>query len=332
MRRMRQRLAAFIAALILGAPLRAQVSPATSLSYRDLIALYSIGDTSGAWSALTAWPRDRINREISTLLATPHGERQIEAAVMLHSDLGFYAGEIGDRVTAFGQFEYAERLMRSLRTPESSDFRRYWYVAASALFLQLSELAQARRYAEAGRRAFPRHASLWILAGAIDEAQATLPSRWPRSSLRAAESAYRKAIPFDEPAAEAHLRLGRVLHLLNRATEAREELSRALAADPDPRVQYLAHLFGGRIAHDAGEYAEAEREFEAARIVDPDAQTPYIALSDVAEHRGRHSEARAYAERLGRLPRHEDRWWDYNLGAAGQFEPALVWLRRAVRQ
>src|SRR5439155_24896510 len=66
-----------------------------------------------------------------------------------------------------------------------------------------------------------------------------------RSELRQAETFFRRALAANRAMPEAHLRLGRVLSLLERQADAILELREAMASTEEVLLQYYAQLFLG---------------------------------------------------------------------------------------
>lgn len=107
---------------------------------------------------------------------------------------------------------------------------------------------------------------------------------------------FRRVLEQEPRRAEARLRLGRVLYLLDRTDEARPELERALA---DARETdnvfsgYLAALFLGQLHEDADRVAEATDQYETALSIYPDGGTARLALGGSVPSSGGNSRPRS---------------------------------------
>jgi tetratricopeptide (TPR) repeat protein len=93
--------------------------------------------------------------------------------------------------------------------------------------------------------------------------------------------AFRSALTSDPSLIEAHLRLGRLLHLLGQNVEARDHLERALAEGKDehqPFVAYMAALFIGELDEHDGHFSAAIARYREAVAAAPGAHTANVAL------------------------------------------------------
>ena len=152
------------------------------------------------------------------------------------------------------------------------------------------------------------------------------------TTLGQAEAEYRRGLDLDHQAVEARLRLGRVLFLQNRRTQAREELETVLQTSTNVRLLYLAHMFLGGMDDYESDFTHARLEYGAALKLAPGFQTPYIALSFAEQMTGASSKARQTAGAMVDLPRSVDAdpWWEYQSG--GLDADTLLWLRARVQR
>ena len=98
---------------------------------------------------------------------------------------------------------------------------------------------------------------------------------------REAELAFRRALKLDPRLTEAHLRLGRLLQVLNRKKDAQAEFEKIVRATPpatDEFSRYLAPLFLGAIHEDAGRSADAVVAYRQAIAANPQGMSARIAL------------------------------------------------------
>ncbi len=131
---------------------------------------------------------------------------------------------------------------------------------------------------------------------------------------------------------EARLRLGRVLGLLGRHTEAVATLGRALDETTDRTLVYWGSLFLGAEQQSLGRNAEARASFSRARTLWPDAQAPYLALSLLARQSGDRAQAAAELRAVLTLPLGEvsryDPMWDYHASRTSEADILFTELRR----
>jgi tetratricopeptide (TPR) repeat protein len=124
------------------------------------------------------------------------------------------------------------------------------------------------------------------------------------SSITGAIDAYRQAVSQDPKFVEAHINLGRLLHVSGALREARKHYERALRLDPlDPIPAFNL----GVVLEDIGAGDEALRHYRLALRRDPDFADAHYNIALVYERRGcplqalKH--ARRYHELTGSAPR-----------------------------
>jgi len=251
-----------------------------SKRFAALLEQYRHGDASTASDTFAKWKDKDVLAEVPLPLDT--GDPWVRAAyAALHTEAALRNNTfgIGRGVGPFarenwglmGEFETHSRdaalLIKDL-TAFAKDhhdetlltFCRDWYV------MTISYLLRAGRYpARMGLwnivdHDFSEDAQIHLLLGAVAEG-ASRPSKrfscppWngPHGCFSPAQEAiwqYRHAIRADDSLIEAHLRLGRVWHLLGRDRDARPELERALRgaqAAGNSYLTYLAGLFLGEV-------------------------------------------------------------------------------------
>jgi tetratricopeptide (TPR) repeat protein len=155
----------------------------------------------------------------------------------------------------------------------------------------------------------------------------------PEVRKRLEESArrFRAAASYPETAAEASVRLSRVLWRLGRFEESLTALKPAIPENDDRSVNYLAHLFSGRALMSLGRIDDAIRSYETALDVLPNAAAATTALSVSYVLQGHADLGMTWAQRARTQPDVLDPWWRYWEGL-GRFFP--VWLdevRKAAR-
>jgi len=92
---------------------------------------------------------------------------------------------------------------------------------------------------------------------------------------------FRSALNSDPSLIEAHLRLGRLLHLVGQDVEAREHLERAFAESKDenqPFIAYMSALFLGELDEHEAHYSAAVAHYRDAVAMVPGAHTASVAL------------------------------------------------------
>jgi tetratricopeptide (TPR) repeat protein len=233
--------------------------------------------------------------------------------------------------------------------PSRDDWVRQWHLAAAARMRRDSLLATAEPLLQRARELFPKEPGFPFYAGCLHEALASPPIQGVISSAgppRGGRVAARLAGPQWEQAArdfasalvlqpswpEARVRLGRVLGLLGRHTEAAATLRRALDETTDLTLVYWGSLFLGVEQQSLGRDAEARASFSRARTLWPDAQAPYLALSLLARQNGDRAQAAAELRAVLTLPLGEvsryDPMWDYHASRASEPDTLFAELRR----
>jgi len=108
-----------------------------------------------------------------------------------------------------------------------------------------------------------------------------------------AEHFFRQALSLVPDLAEAHLRLGRVLYLVDRPREADAEWQDALRharSHRDTFVAYLASLFLGRLDEDEQHFSTAVDHYREALAIDPAGYTARLSLGRLLVTLGQDSE------------------------------------------
>jgi tetratricopeptide (TPR) repeat protein len=328
-------------------------TPVSFADYRAAVAAYRHGDIDLAAGLLANRPAESIKRAARALLTDEDDWRVAGAMAMLHTELVLRGRSISGPEVSLNMnlgLEIVEspRLARvhgdRAQQQQIAEFQERWYALAASVFLASTDPAGADRFVTRGLGVFKKSARLRMLAGAVDELRAhnlsadlhdrsviaaMRPSR-ARSNLLGAVSSYQAALAENPLLAEARLRLGRTLALLNRVEPAREALQAAAAAG-DPVVTYLAQLFLGALSSYQRDYAAARQAFQAALELRPMCQTPYIALAFAERMSGHDAAVGELFERFGAwqsAPLEADPWWAYQNG--GLDDDSLEWLRERV--
>jgi tetratricopeptide (TPR) repeat protein len=198
-------------------------------------------------------------------------------------------------------WRFARTLLDLLTPPASRDSAvRDWYRASCAALLHNSQLHS--EHFDQALRLLPDDPMLLMFGGALHETlassrvQAFVKTAMPprgvvlrvgtaRTELGRAEPLLRRALTIDPRAAEARVRLGRVLSLQERHADALSELRRFDAAAPQ-LLQYYASLFAGAAAEAMSRADEARLAYERAAALYPRAHAPRLALSQLATSTG----------------------------------------------
>ncbi|MGE5815228.1 MAG: hypothetical protein ACM36C_12125 [Acidobacteriota bacterium] len=256
------------------------------------------------------------------------------------------------RVSAItAHWAYARMLLERIRPDPSNDpFVAGWYRATAAYFELDSELGFASPHLERARKVIPRDPWVLFYSGSLHEALAApryqniersrppdvrITGRSigrPRQELERTAEYYREATDAEPSFAAAHIRLGRVLGLLGRHTEALERLQRGLALTSDTVLRYYGDLFAAAEHESLERRDEAERAYERCAALFPAAQTPLVGLSELARRFGDRTAALDALQRLAALPAarddRSDPWWVYLRQHAWNADRLLEDLRR----
>ncbi len=329
---------------IFGVSASTQPDARSLTAYTNAVRAYQHGDIISASITLARWSSRDLD-QASVALLRSRDWRLAEAAAMLHTEI-MRREIVADPKTAVSHLALAEAFVRALPPPEASLFQPRWYALAGSIFLAEGNPKAARVLIDRGLGLAGRDSKLHVMSGAIQEMLAHLenpecsgPGCDTRSAtasawitLERARAEYRRGLELDRQAVEARLRLGRVLFLQNRRTQAREELETVLQTSTSVRLLYLAHLFLGGIDGYENDFTHARLEYEAALKLAPGFQTPYIALSFAELMSGASSQARRTAGAIADLPKpaDPDPWWAYQNG--GIDAESLQWLRARVQR
>jgi tetratricopeptide (TPR) repeat protein len=155
-----------------------------------------------------------------------------------------------------------------------------------------------------------------------------------RAELRQAEASFRRALENGPNLTEARIRLGHVLALVGRHSDAADELQKALLATDDQLLLYYGHLLLGGELDALGDRKRARDAYERAALLFPRAQSPRLALSQVANRSGdRRAALDAIRPVLGPPADEFDRadpWWTYHVAQGRSAEVQLAKLRAAM--
>ena len=254
-------------------------------------------------------------------------------------------------------WDIGRRLLDGVRTPgeplphpELDRMVYDWYRATSAWMIWSED--HDTKHLDRARAIFPSDPDILFLSGCQHEAyarpliqsavnSAVLPTGFSidvdsaRLELRRAESFFRATLSQNPAHAEARLRLGRTLGLLDRHAEAASELRAASAALAAGEQRYYSDLFLGAEEEALGRFEAARAAYGRARQGYPLAQSPYLALSALARRTGDRAGALHATEEmldLSKDPERHDPWWSYFVVGARNAEDWLDALRRPFKR
>jgi tetratricopeptide (TPR) repeat protein len=233
------------------------------------------------------------------------------------------------------------RMLASLARHKASidPWVRAWY-RATAAYLQYRRHYGSEQLDE-GLRAFPMDAELLFLAGCDHEALASasvqtlvravssssrivLPVESEDRELEEAELLFTGALAVDSSLVEARIRLGRVVGLQGRHSEATKCLRNALHTAREPLLRYYAALFLGSELRALDDDSGAGVAFAQAASLYPQAPSANLALAQLAWRHGDRQEMtgrlrRALADNCSRVGQC-DPWDSYFIvqGRAGR--------------
>jgi len=234
--------------------------------------------------------------------------------------------------------------------PTADAMVRQWYIATSAWMQPGGH--HDNDHIGRGREMFPDDPDLAMLAGAQHEAYATssvqtavrsafLPTgvtlavSSERSELRDAEKLLRRATELKPDFAEAQIRLGRVLAIMERDAEAADHLTRGVEGTDDRLLRYYGSLFLGAAEERLNHHDAAKASYQQAAALFPTAQSPLLGLSELARRAGRREEALQEMEKVYSLDLtgslNADPWWTYNYAQGRDADALLEALQQPFR-
>jgi tetratricopeptide (TPR) repeat protein len=246
-------------------------------------------------------------------------------------------------------WEIARMLLDAVKSRGRDDMVRLWY-RATAAWMQSRE-DHDTDHLDRARAMFPDDADILFLSGCQHETYASPGIQGPmrtaviptgvridvgsdRAELKQAEAFFRRTLAANPSMAEAHLRLGRVLSLLERPADAVPELREAIASTEEDLLRYYGQLFLGAAEEMLSHFDAARDAYAAAAMLSPDAQSPRLALSALARRRGNRADALRELTQILEPPAEEqadDPWWTYHIAQARNVDELLEQLRQPFR-
>jgi tetratricopeptide (TPR) repeat protein len=313
--------------------LRADAKPARSAfeSYFTLLDMYEKGNADLAAAGMAKLDRSALPDPAAVRTMAL---RDLRIAVVLHLEalLGGAPSETYASVL---------RVALSRLREADPDFAR----SATIVFVSVLTLDEYGPLADLlGGPRTTAHPEILLLRGSVAErpvaAELNLQSSarpdqsdFARAELGDAEWDYHAALEGDPHLVEARVRLGRVLLLGRKWTDARRELTRALAEATEPCLQYLANLFLGQAEEGERHFGAAMQAYRSAVARYPDALAASLGLAHALEMNGDATAAWTLARAIvARAEPRPDPWRMYPYGQYWQVDRRLGDLRNAVRK
>ena len=337
-------------------------SPNRALARREILEWRS-GEIEAALQALRG-EGDRLRAV--PVQADDIDFRTVEAAVLLHSDVGLASLQAMSFAEAEFHLDTSVKLLEwsrhaAARARSFDNVRAYldarddrlpthprairdridlgdFYKALAGTALAVGFPLTARPFAEGAVRAGPMDAEAHLISGCVNASLAEECALGGRDSdaqraRAAAEKALRDTLALDPGLQEARLRLGKLLLDVGRAVEAESLLAEVDERGADERQRYLARLFLGRVAERLGRPGEALGLYGRALEAWPDSQAARLALAHALERSSGPAAPRvlvgATLAASRRPDRAEDPWWLYLSGPLELTRATLerVWAR-----
>lgn len=307
-------------------------------TYRAAVVLHQGRQADAALRLAGTWKPESVRRDVPRLVDDRDGRLAPGVALLMtelaRRDLG------GAGATRLG---LAELIVGNLRR-NSTDIRAFqerWYAFVTSVFIAELNPVPVRPLINRGLKIVGDSSRLRLLSGIAYEMSTYPYGTCPRAECRVSEDqrarnlglaaeAYRRASALDPHSPDAHLRLGRVLHLLGDRDGARQELREAERLGNRAELLYLVALFRADLSQQDGDLQTAANEAEHAVNLGPLYQSARIALAHVSDRMGMADRSRKVVDELLHLPEVGDPWWEFRQPAEDL--DSLEWLSTYVRQ
>jgi len=298
---------------------RLRVSDDRLRLYGVAVELYRRGQVDDALRIAGSWKSTVVRSDGGRIIAA-RDPRLAPGVALLMTELARRDSRAGGPE----RLALAEAIVTSLRRgpPDTKAFQEHWYAFVASLLIADLDPFSARAVIDRGQRLVGKSSRLLLLTGMALEVStyphATCPTADCRLSddrrartLTLAADAYREASEFDPHLADAHLRLGRVLHLVGDTDGARQELAEAERITNRAELLYLVALFRADLKQQDGDLKGAAADAEHAIALGPEYQSARIALAHLNDRLGLADRSRQIVDRLLKLPPVGDPWWDF---------------------
>jgi tetratricopeptide (TPR) repeat protein len=307
-------------------------------TYRVAVILYQGKQADAALRNAGSWKLEAVRRDARQLIEDPDTRLAPGVALLMT--------ELARRDTRAGgpeRFAVAEARVSNLRrnSPDIRAFQERWYAFMTSVFIAELNPAGARTVIDRGLRVVGESSRLQLLSGIAYEM-----STYPHATCLASDcrlsddqrarnlslvaNAYRRASALDPHSPDAHLRLGRVLHLAGDRDGARQELAEVERGTSRVELLYLVALFRADLNQQAGDVRGASAEAERAVNLGPEYQSARIALAHLSDQLGMADRSRKIVDELLQLRTVGDPWWEFRQPAE-DFD-SLEWLNAYIRQ
>jgi tetratricopeptide (TPR) repeat protein len=285
-------------------------------AYIETINMYRQGRLTAATSEMRGKDPKEITAAVEELKQSPVSDKDLWAAIFLHTELAVTAPVMGDLGGRDFHLQMTSELVQMCSNRFS--FQRRWLLAMGYYYLSQLEEDLATASLEEALELSPEDDEILVALGSVRETMSLMqvgnssetlsPSDGAlpptnsseyrsmlaklrgysvsQTQLEAAESFYRKALELEGKNAEAHLRLGRVLQQTGREDEALRELSWVTENSRDRFLKGTAHLFTGRLLEGRQQYEDALLHFREAVSLQPHWQVAQIALGHTLHRTG----------------------------------------------
>jgi tetratricopeptide (TPR) repeat protein len=334
-----------LVAVGLAARVTAQSSPAlTPATFLVLLERYRQGDLDSLSDA-ARFP----SRDVARVTAAMRGRDQASARATLVFTLDLTrmapVQEVADLVEA------SRRLGKAIAGQSDPAFMREAVLCQVAALAHAEEFERAHWTVEAAFHTWPGDPDLLLARGSLWETVFERRSRewmgnqpWAEhyESLTLERLARLAAADFERVAGsagsqpEARLRLGRMLMLRQKYSDARPVLERARTEADHQYLRYLASLFLGQLDERVGQYFDAERAYRDAYQQYPAAQAVTLSLARLLILRGVDAEADALILAMFEARRSPgatpDPWGLYDFGQFWRLEQRVANLRAQIKR
>lgn len=324
--------------LLVSARLAAVGGPQETFSAEDygkIVSDYMEGNHRSAALALADVSTDEQESAIEVYREKVIHESHVKAALLLHTEVVLWT----HRDAPF-HLRKARGWMGELDAYRRRPFEKSWFLTLG-YFYMMSLDPETRPTLEAAASVFPNDIDILLALGTWQETAGWMGR--DANLVEEAKATYRDILAQEPEMAEALVRTGRVLKLLDQEEEALPYLERGVDTSGDPAVRFAALLTSGDIHRERGDLAKAIECYRSALDLAPASQSAVVALSHALHESG--DTARSYemvhAFFVGGSakpetitgPREEnDLWWRYLLGHSDRLNSLLMELRKEVQQ
>ena len=306
--------------------------------YRAAVILYQGKQAGAALRLAGSWKPESVRRDTRRLIEDRDGRLAPGVALLLTEVVRRDMGPGGAERLGIAEFIVANLGRNS---PAIREFQERWYAFITSVFIAGLDADPARAVINRGLKLVGETSRLQLLSGIAYEVSTYPPATCPASDCRRSEDqrarnmtlaadAYRRASALDPHSPDAHLRLGRALHLVGDRDGARQELREAERLGSRAELLYLVALFRADLHQQDGDLRSAANEAEHAVNLGPLYQSARIALAHLSDQLGMADRSRTIVGELLQLPTVGDPWWEFR--QPDEDLDSLEWLNAYIRQ